>query len=351
MEKRWTREIFERMDKTEKQAMMQELASRYDMEFKGLHTFSRWGKGIVTGVFEKDESEFVFVPADTLTLGWDAKGQELDAPVREEIQETLDLYGMKESAEEFLNQMTSPVRQVTVGPMVVECRQREIGWEYVKSDDVRVTGNSRWMEFFEKYKGEGGQQLNIVGQVRFTRAGEGWNVALYQKITYQELLQELEQNGFSLPTEDEWEYLCGGGCRTLFPWGNTIPDDMHLRYFEKRGQKKKAYTLEEPNFFGLVIGFDPYRQEIVQKEEKKEEQEEKKEEHEEKNESGKSGMYKGGDGGCNVCGGMGPVMGYLPCSPYARMEEMEDEEELQEDWELNNDFDFCRRIIRVEEAN
>ncbi len=44
----------------------------------------------------------------------------------------------------------------------------------------------------------------------------------------------------------------------------------------------------------------------------------------------------------NVCGGMGPLLGYLPCSPYftAWYEE--------EDEQLNGDYDFLRRIIRVE---
>ena len=28
----------------------------------------------------------------------------------------------------------------------------------------------------------------------------------------------------------------------------------------------------------------------------------------------------GGDGGCNACGGMGPLMSYLPCSPHCKPE-------------------------------
>ena len=27
-----------------------------------------------------------------------------------------------------------------------------------------------------------------------------------------------------LATEDEWEYLCNGGARTLFRWGDTLCD-------------------------------------------------------------------------------------------------------------------------------
>ncbi|WP_442872760.1 hypothetical protein [Chitinophaga sp. 212800010-3] len=25
-----------------------------------------------------------------------------------------------------------------------------------------------------------------------------------------------------MPTEDEWEYLCGGGSRAFYPWGDCL---------------------------------------------------------------------------------------------------------------------------------
>ena len=50
---------FNKMDPTEKQALMENLAVRYDMAFLGLHTFERWGQSCTTGVFEKDGREFV----------------------------------------------------------------------------------------------------------------------------------------------------------------------------------------------------------------------------------------------------------------------------------------------------
>ena len=59
------------METTEKQALMESLAARYNMTFLGLHTFDRWGQSCITGIFEKDGREFVFVPGDTVTLGWE----------------------------------------------------------------------------------------------------------------------------------------------------------------------------------------------------------------------------------------------------------------------------------------
>ena len=44
---------------------------------------------------------------------------------------------------------------------------------------------------------------------------------VYKRQDYNALLAGLEKQGLSLPTVDEWAYLCGGGCRTLFPVSYT----------------------------------------------------------------------------------------------------------------------------------
>ena len=138
---------------------------------------------------------------------------------------------------------------------------------------------------------------------------------------YDELLAMLENRGFSLPTADEWAYLCGGGCRTLFPWGDGLDYSMRLRWFEDMDEdENRPYDMEEPNFFGLSIAYDPYMREVVQADRL---------------------TTCGGDGGCNICGGLGPFLGFLPCSPHCKPE-------VQEDKELNGDYDFYRPIIRVE---
>ena len=71
MNEKLSRPQFNQMDTTEKQALMESLAAHYDMTFLGLHTFDRWGQSCITGIFEKDGREFVFVPGDTVTLGWE----------------------------------------------------------------------------------------------------------------------------------------------------------------------------------------------------------------------------------------------------------------------------------------
>ena len=53
---------------------------------------------------------------------------------------------------------------------------------------------------------------------RFERDGDSWQVSLYHEVDYLDFQNRLQKQGFSLPTADEWAYLCGGECRTLFPW-------------------------------------------------------------------------------------------------------------------------------------
>lgn len=319
------RKTYDDLTTEEKQHLLMQLAEQYHLQYQRMETFSCWGKTTETAVYTYQGSEFVFVPGDSVTLGWDGFTEGMDALTCAEIQAMLDEYEIKDTIEEFLRSMTTPVRQVTVGPMLVERRQQEIGWEPVSFDDPRLLEDPVWMEKFAAYRQECQRQegmLEFVGQVRFQKLGEDWQAAIYHNVTHRELKEQLAQQGFWLPTVDEWEYLCGGGCRTLFAWGDSFLKEFCLRHFEDTRQQNPVYTLEQPNFFGLTIGFDPYRREIVED---------------------AALLFKGGDGGCNVCGGMGIVLGYLPCTPYFALVEEEDRDDL-----LNGDFDFLRRIIRIQ---
>ena len=87
---------------------------------------------------------------------------------------------------------------------------------------------------------------------RIERTEDGFQTWIYNRTDYDELLTGLEKQGLSLPTADEWAYLCGGGCQTLFPWGDGLDYSMRLRWFEDMDEdENRSYDMEEPNFFGL----------------------------------------------------------------------------------------------------
>ena len=73
---------FDTLKLSDKLWLMQTLATRYHLTFKELYAFSRWGQSCTTGLFEKGGREFVFVPGDTVILGWESFVQGMDRPTK-----------------------------------------------------------------------------------------------------------------------------------------------------------------------------------------------------------------------------------------------------------------------------
>ena len=107
-----------------------------------------------------------------------------------------------------------------------------------------------------------------------------------------EAVRSLKKGPFTLATEDEWEYLCNGGARTLFRWGDTLEGVLSEIYAVGAvGQDENPESmLERPNALGLLIAYDSYQNEIIDN----------------------TAYTKGGDGGCSLCGGDGAIF-VLPC--------------------------------------
>ncbi|MFF5225561.1 hypothetical protein [Dactylosporangium sp. NPDC000521] len=95
-----------------------------------------------------------------------------------------------------------------------------------------------------------------------------------------EPMARLAWRGLRPPTPDEWEHDCGAGATTLFRWGDDYPDG------EPSGD---VPLIQQPNFFGLVIGDDPYRAEFTTD----------------------PAILCGGDGGSALCGGSGAFLSWI----------------------------------------
>ena len=299
----------------EKKEILENLAKKYNMELLRFETFSKYSKSTFTAVFKYKESEFVFVPGDTVTLGYEGLPKNLSDKSLDQLK-----YFSKnpnEFLEEYIRDNFSKVRKVTIKPMLVERELQTVAWRKSNLEELK-NFDSDLLKKYNEFKSSNYNRLTLDETARFTKVGNDIEIELYDDISYEELCENLKDEGFSLANLDEWEYLCGRGCRTLFPWGDDIDYNMNLFYYTKKGNK---YDLEEPNFFGLSIAYDPYEMEVIDN----------------------KSFSKGGDGGCNICGGFGEFLGYLSCSPYFN-QVIDYEEE-----DLNGDFNFYRRIIRIGE--
>ena len=309
---------FDRLSPEEKRPIMERLAAQYRLDFVRMEHFGRWGQHCTTGIFKKDGREFVFVPGDTVILGWEQFAAGLNQESREELEYLFREWEMERDPTELIGESMAPVRRAAIGPMLVGRELEEINWEPVKLDDPRL--RPEWLEDFRQFALTDRNSLTLVGRARFERDGDSWQASLYHEVDYPDFQNRLQKQGFSLPTADEWAYLCGGGCRTLCPWGDGLDYSMRLHWFEDMDEdENRPYDMEEPNFFGLSIAYDPYMREVVQADRL---------------------TTCGGDGGCNICGGLGPFLGFLPCSPHCKPE-------VQEDNALNGNYDFYRPIVRI----
>ena len=309
---------FDRLSPEEKRPIMERLAAQYRLDFVRMEHFGRWGQRCTTGIFKKDGREFVFAPGDTVILGWEQFAAGLNQESREELEYLFREWEMERDPTELIGESMAPVRRAAIGPMLVGRELEEINWEPVKLDDPRL--RPEWLEDFRQFALTDRNSLTLVGRARFERDGDSWQASLYHEVDYPDFQNRLQKQGFSLPTADEWAYLCGGGCRTLFPWGDGLDYSMRLHWFENMDEdENRPYDMEEPNFFGLSIAYDPYMREVVQADRL---------------------TTCGGDGGCNICGGLGPFLGFLPCSPHCKPE-------VQEDNALNGNYDFYRPIVRI----
>lgn len=302
---------WQKLSETERRNILKNIGERYEMCLQKYVIFSCYGQETPTAVYTCKEAEFVFVPGDNVTLGYDGINTEMDLLSRgalyedmsyndEEIErlhkqieekyrypsdkeeladyaKKMEEFGALEILKEKMKNSFTPVRQAEIGPMLVERRTNE-----VDAEAVYAHMEEEAEDFDER----------------------------------EILIQQIDEEGFSLPTKDEWEYLCGGGCRTLFPWGEG--------FFEKFfGDEDDIYDLDDdennkkqPNFFGIFIAEDSYEIEVVQ-----------------------DGGFKGGDGGCASCGGF-DGLDSLNYSPY-----------INNEWEDDDILEgvFVRRIIRITE--
>ncbi|MEJ8303331.1 hypothetical protein [Saccharibacillus sacchari] len=320
----WNRQQWNALTKDERQKQIENLLRQLPSGFEWLRTetFERFGQTRENEVFAYQGREFVFVPGDTARLGWTGiePSSAAETPARRRLLAFFEqqLQATSQEASTYLNKLMSPIREVSTGPMLVERQTLSAGWYPFEIDELDPEEDADLLEEVERFRSMPQQSLEIYQYLRLERNGDDIRLHLFDDSeTFEEWSEAEVEAGFDLLTEDEWETVYGAGATTLFPWGDEIGESMRLKHFAQA-----PYELELPNSLGLCFPGDPYIKELVLAPD------------------GYTG--KGGDGGNNIHGGLGRLLGYLPTATAFR-----DPYEQELDWPELLDCLVYRRVVRL----
>ncbi len=266
----------------------------------GEKSFSMNGLETNTLVFEYEGSEFVFVEGkDNVELGWDYN-DDLGNSITEYMKNySIGYYDYllqveKDITEDYTKEIEKAIKNNESEEDIQQIRDDlEDELEFNNEEKELYENPDLFVEKFKTYLNECTspvRKANIKSMLVETD-----NQYLKKAMTYDEVIEELNKTIFRLPTEDEWEYICSGGKRTIFRWGNIFNEDLDdeispIGTGKCKDKNEFETIIDKPNMFGVYISYNPYKYEIIDDET----------------------YLKGGDGGCSICGGDGPLY-VLPC--------------------------------------
>lgn len=208
------RKAWNKLSSAEKDTIMSSLPGKLKREFvyKGLQTFERYGVTHETGVFRYEEQEFIFVPGDQVTLGWSDLTEKMDNSTHGDLLDAAK-EGEFPDVEHYLRERMSPVRQASIGAMLVESEVRSAGWNAIPLEELSSLDDPDVVEALAKFRDS---TYKSYEQYQYFRLCKDENDAIIaylfnDHLSEEQLASELKLDGFELPTEDEWEYLYGGG--------------------------------------------------------------------------------------------------------------------------------------------
>jgi hypothetical protein len=114
------RPAYSALPQAEREQLLRDICtSQPEFQLLRFAHFERWGQATDTAVYSRHSIEYVFVPGDTVTLGWDSF---LPETTEADLGPSLDNAEVTTLNEltQFYRQYMSPVRTVTISPMLVQ---------------------------------------------------------------------------------------------------------------------------------------------------------------------------------------------------------------------------------------
>jgi hypothetical protein len=208
-------------------------------------------------IFSFGNAEFVFIPGATVVLGYDRR-----RPFKPSREQAANWRKLEEEYEvqlkDHLNNSLTQLRRVAVAPFLLERTAHHAGRTPV-APGAKPTGE---------------------GAIHRVSATEIYREV---QVSRQMAADFAAQDGFRMPSSDEWEYACGAGTRTMFWWGDDCPCDSDPLDAPPLPSRKHGHP------FDLRIAVNPYEWEATSD----------------------WPVMRGGDGGCMICGGMASFASWL----------------------------------------
>ena len=130
--------------------------------------------------------------------------------------------------------------------MLAERKPAELSWYEIDLSDERLKIYANEIEDFSRGKDKDVSEITVWSTIKLVREDGKIRAFLFDDVTHEELVA----NFFSLPSQDEWEYLAGCGARALWRFCNDPgPDKVALPHVNQ--PKNPEFSLFEPNLFGL----------------------------------------------------------------------------------------------------
>lgn len=279
LEKYWTE-----LNDEEQESLAKKLAKQLPLgfEFFGIKASKYVGKFRKVAQFTYKDSLFSFIPGAEADLGWDKSKSFVLTPEQQESWESsVEEYQITIDVMDCIDEMTSERRIRVIPPMLVEVDPLMVGLEETEAQnetdgpivklakDVSSTVTENYQTVY--YPNKSLKTYRIINN-------------------HHEIISKFKKLGFSFPTIDQWEYICGAGTDTIFRWGNDCPCSAYPTdkvIVDSNGRQWDLHLI--PNAFGINIAQNPYDLELVAEE----------------------NCFKGGDGGGMICGGAGSFLGWL----------------------------------------
>ena len=305
-----------------------------EIDFEFIKTIKTSMNGIKreTWLLEYEGAQFVFVAGQkNVTLGWDIDQCSLEEGLLKGLREEFNLIHSYYEQVERMELQEDYQQQITEANEKGDTtKARELESELEEElkcfdEDMKENGYTSW----ENFIGKGIAYLSqCLSPLRIADIGDmivevDSRYLSKDAQSLSQIVPLLKEGSFTLATEDEWEYLCNAGARTLFRWGDLLNNNILQDIFSngKVGEddERISSVLEQPNMLGLFIAYDSYKCEII--------------DH--------TQYVKGGDGGCSLCGGDEPIY-VLPCYTAFYRQQI-----YEGNCGLSKNYYCYRRIIRL----